>query len=108
MCCMSHTGQGCFKGCILRGQKYERFRDLLLCYVWNVASPADVRIFALFYPEAVTIADKLGYTKTRSWLVKGGWSVSNPGRELRDLLAPYEMQPPLWRDKILSTTSWRK
>ena len=48
-------------------RKYERFPRLLLAYVWQVGRPADTAAYCLTYPEAVEVADWMGYTATASW-----------------------------------------
>jgi hypothetical protein len=76
-------------------QKYARIANLLLVHVWNIEVPSEVAIFALRYPEAVAIAERKGWTATESWR-RGGYSISNPGKELREMLEPYRMTTQKW------------
>jgi hypothetical protein len=47
-------------------RKYERIPTLVIAYVMN-ARGGDHAIYAMTYPEAAEIADRLGWTKTKSW-----------------------------------------
>ena len=75
---------------------------LLLAYVWYVAAPAEVEIYALEYPEAEAIVRRLGWASTRSWNDLGGYGTTKAAqhRVLSDLLAPYRMTPSSWWDKV--------
>lgn len=83
-------------------QKYSRFPDLIIAYVWYVNDPNKTVTYGLTYHEAVEIADKMGWTKTISW-EKGAYSTTNPSKPLLDLLEPYKMlSPQKWWDKIIN------
>jgi hypothetical protein len=41
-------------------QKYARFPNLLLAYLWNVIDPANLEAYCLTYPEAVGVATSMG------------------------------------------------
>ncbi len=89
--------------------KYAKFPRLLLVYVWNLGIPPETKSFALSYQEALCVADKMGWTKTASWLNGGntgrrGYSTTAPSKRLRDLLIPYEMTPEKWWSRISQLT----
>lgn len=77
-------------------RKYERIADLLIAYVWL----ADDVAFALTYPEAVRVADELGYTATPSWRNGGVYTTTRPSGRLRNVLQPYRMTPARWRERL--------
>jgi hypothetical protein len=81
-------------------QKYTKISDLILAYVWNLADPKSAVTFALTYPEALGVADSMGWTKTASWAT-GGYSNSRPGAQLRALLSPFEMTSDRWWGKVV-------
>jgi len=80
-------------------RKYERISNLLLAYVWGLQDPQNAETFALTYPEALTIADTLGWTKTLSW-ENGEYSTSSPSKQIRSLLKPYRMTPEAWWNRV--------
>lgn len=85
--------------------KYAKFPILILAYVWNLGDSTQTKCFALTYREALAVADEMGYTKTDSWQTGGrkeipGYSTTAPSTRLREMLAPFEMNPAKWRNKI--------
>ena len=76
-------------------RKYERIANLLLVHVWNVDSEEELEIFALRYPEAVAIAENMKWTDTISWS-RGGYSITNPSKNLLLLLEPHRMSLEKW------------
>ena len=80
-------------------RKYERIPNLVLAYVWRVKVPARALVFALSYPEAVSVAQDMGYTRTESW-AQGHYVVTRPGRKLLERLEPHRMEPQLWKSKL--------
>jgi hypothetical protein len=89
--------------------KYAKFPRLLLAYIWNLGNPAEIRCFALTYTEALRVAEKMGWTKTASWLKGGntgrrGYSTTAPSKRLRSLLVAYEMDSEKWWNKISRLT----
>lgn len=48
--------------------KFERITDLIIAYVWHLDDPRLAVTYALPYPEAVKVAEAMGWTKTPSWL----------------------------------------
>ena len=80
-------------------KKYRKFPDLLIAYVWNLASEAEVETFAMTYGEALIIADEMGWTRTDSWR-RGGYTNTRPGARLRALLERHRMTPERWWTRI--------
>jgi hypothetical protein len=81
--------------------KYERFPRLILAYVWNLGNSTQTKCFALTFEAALGIADKMGWTKTDSWITGGrnkkrGYSTTAPSKRLRIMLAPFEMNHEKW------------
>jgi hypothetical protein len=86
--------------------KYAKFPRLVLAYVWDVANSSMTRCFALTYPEALHVAEEVGWTKTDSWINGGphqkrGYSTSAPSKRLCDLLAPHQMDSPKCGRRLL-------
>lgn len=75
--------------------KYERLADLILAYVWHLGYPAAAVTYAMTYPQAVELAEALGWTATPSWKT-GGYSTSRPSQQLIGLLEPFRMGPGRW------------
>jgi len=80
-------------------RKYEKISNLLLAYVWGLQDPDHTETYAMTYPEALAIADTLGWTKTPSW-AKGEYSTSTPSKQIRTLLHPYQMTPASWWTRV--------
>ena len=80
-------------------RKYERFRGLLLAYVWNVSEVNQVEAYCLSYAEAFRVADDMGWTKTASW-DSGIYSTTRPSSRLRRLLEQHRMGPGRWIEKV--------
>lgn len=85
-------------------RKYSRFPDLIIAYVWHLATPARAATYALTYPEALQIAETIGWTKTASWIDGGGYSTQAPSAQLIELLEPHRMTPDAWWQKITQPT----
>lgn len=79
--------------------KYEKFPGLLLAHIWNVDSDEKTITFATTYPEALTIAEAMGWTKTASWC-NGVYVNTAPGPRLREQLEPHRMRPDSWWEKV--------
>ncbi len=71
-------------------RKYERTRELLLVYVWNVTQPTGTVIYSLSYGEGVCVAESMGWTTTESW-ARGAYTTSRPSGRLLGLLEPYHV-----------------
>lgn len=83
-------------------RKYEKFSNLLIAYVWNVNAGERGDVYLLTFQEALKVMDEKGYSKTDSWTKNGYYFVRNSGKELKQLLKPYSIQTPNWREKILA------
>jgi len=88
--------------------KYEKFPRMLLAYVWNVGDSTQTTAYALTYQEALGVADKMGWTKTDSWITGGkhqrrGYTVTSVGEKskLRSLLEDHRMTPEKWKTKVI-------
>jgi hypothetical protein len=81
-------------------RKYAKFPNLLIAFVWNLAGPPDqIATFALSYPEALSVAENMGYTVTESWN-RGIYTTTKPSVRLCSLLEPYRMTPARWWERI--------
>jgi len=87
--------------CFSVDKKYSKFHDMLIAYVWNVSERANAQIYVLTQQEAVDIATEMKYTATESWLGKGVYVVTRPGRELVDRIRSHEASRAKWEEKIL-------
>lgn len=76
-------------------KKYAKISNLMLAHVWHLDTPDKAVTYALRYPEAVAIAEEMGWTKTASW-ERGGYSTSNPSKNLCALLEAHRMSPANW------------
>ncbi|MGD0830995.1 MAG: hypothetical protein ABR907_08645 [Terracidiphilus sp.] len=81
-------------------KKYERIPQFLLVYVWNARDPEESSVYALTYEEALRILEAKGYARTDSWIEEGGFSVTDAGPELLEMLKPYRMTEERWREKL--------
>ena len=79
-------------------QKYSSFPNLLMVYLWGIGTNEVAETIALTQPEAVSIADAIGWTKTASW--ENGMYTATISAKLRALLEPYRITPPEWRAKL--------
>jgi len=79
-------------------QKYSSFPNLLMVYLWGIGADEKAETFALTQPEAVSIADTMGWTKTASW--ERGMYTAVISSKLRALLEAYRITPPDWRAKL--------
>lgn len=85
--------------CFAVDQKYSKFPNLLLAYVWYLDTPERAVTYALTYPEAVGVAEKMGYTATMSWQ-SGIYTTTRPSQKLLQLLEPYRMSSEAWRLRV--------
>ena len=81
-------------------RKYEKFPDLILAFVWNLSQPEVTATYALSYPASLEIAQEMGRTATISWTDAGSYSTQKPSKQLKGLLARYEMTPEQWWERI--------
>jgi hypothetical protein len=102
-----------FKGCPIQlkassarsfavDKKYEKFANIVLAYVWGLAQLDLVATYALTYPEAVKVAEDMGWVTTATWAKDGCYTTSNPSARLLDQLKPFLMTPEKWRAKVLA------
>lgn len=89
------------KSCFAVDQKYYKFPNLLIAYVWHLENPDRAVTYALDYSEAVAVARDMGYTATRSWET-GIYTTTRPSRRLLTLLETFKMTPEKWRVKVHS------
>lgn len=85
-------------------RKYEKISDLVLAHVWHLESPENAVTFGLLYPQAVDVAERMGWTKTSSWTNRNTYSTTQPSARLREMLEPYRMNSDRWRALIGGTT----
>ena len=72
-----------------------------MAYVWYLEDPARTVTYATTYPEAVRVADAMGYTMTPSW-EKGLYVTTRPSPHLVAQLEPFRMTPEKWWEKVTS------
>lgn len=89
------------KGVFSLNPKYAKFSQLFIVYVWNVREPDKTVCYVLTFGEALQVAEKMGYTKTNSWITGGtrkrrGYSTTRPSKKLVGLLAPFKMDQSTW------------
>jgi hypothetical protein len=82
-------------------RKYERIHNLLIVYVWHLADEEPRVTYALTYTEALEIAEHMGWTQTKSWLVDGRYVSTKPSAKLVSLLEDYKMTSEKWHRKVL-------
>jgi hypothetical protein len=73
-------------------RKYAKFPNLLIAYVWYLEDPIRTVTYATTHPEAVAVADAMGYTKTSSW-EKGLYVTTRPSPHPVAQLEPFRMTP---------------
>jgi hypothetical protein len=87
-------------------QRYSRFPDLLLAYVWYASDPAKTVVYVMTQAEAMQIGDELGFTQTHSWK-KGTYVVTKPSARLISRLDPFKSNSVLWRKRLSSAARSR-
>jgi hypothetical protein len=87
------------ESCFAVDQKYSKFPNLLIAYVWNVQDAGRAVTYALTYAEAVQVATVMGYTATKSWHC-GIYTTTRPSQRLLELLEPFRMTTDKWRLRI--------
>jgi hypothetical protein len=84
--------------------KYEKFNDLLLVYIWNLTADdvSKAEVYALTYAEAVQVATDMGWTESNSYK-SGGYS-SKISKKLQEKLHPFKMDSAeKWRKRLSKT-----
>jgi hypothetical protein len=89
----SHRSFGIWK-------KYFKFPDMLIAYVWHLNGEHPPVTFALTVAEAEGVAEAMAWTKTSSWIDKGGYGTTRPSKKLLSFLEPFEMSPEGWWNKV--------
>jgi hypothetical protein len=69
-------------------RKYEKIPGLIMAFVVGVRQEAHA-IYALTYHELRAVADKLGWTKTPSWIDGGDYSTRHESKRLSEVLGAY-------------------
>ena len=82
-------------------RKYDNCRGLLLAFVWEVTGGEGIEVYLLSYRDAIKVADQMGYTKTTSWIGRGHYAVSRPGKQLRKLLDEHRVSAQSVRSRLL-------
>jgi hypothetical protein len=83
-------------------RKYAAFPNLILAYVWYVGEADKTLTCALTYPDAVSIAKRMGYTKSRSW-GKGRYDRTEVGGRLLKMIEEHRMAAARWRALVMGT-----
>jgi hypothetical protein len=80
----------------------EKYKGMLLVYVWQVKDSRPTIAFAMTSAEACGIAKKMRWTKNGSWKRNGYWRVRNVGADgkLQELLNLYRTTPRQWKRTI--------
>lgn len=82
-------------------RKYDKFPNLIHAWLWGVQDTSLSATYALTNGEVTSIAEAMGWTRTRSY-ARGAYSTRKPTSTLRALLKSYEIvTPELWLDKVL-------
>lgn len=87
--------------------KYARVHNLLIAYVWHLEDFNKRVTYALTYQEAFDIAEKLGWTRTKSWQ-RGAYTTTRPSAKIVSLLEPHRMTPPKWREKVMGLMEYEE
>lgn len=83
-------------------RKYAAFPNLIIAYVWYVGDADKTVTCALTYPDAVSVAEQMGYTKSPSW-AKGRYDRTDVGGRLLKMLEGHQMTPAKWRAMVIGT-----
>lgn len=81
-------------------RKYATVDGLLMVFVWNVRKASMNEIYVMTYDEAVGLGERRGYTKTRSWIENGVYSITRAGDSIVNDLAPYKSSKPRWYELL--------
>ena len=77
-------------------RKYDKTRDLLLAYIWNIRPGETPSAYVLRLDEAIALGDEMGYTKTPSW-AKGAYTTTKPSMKLIKKLERFASSADRWR-----------
>jgi len=81
-------------------KKYQKFKDILLVYVWYCATEKP-EVFALTYQQVVKEVSKKSWIHTNSWIKNGLYSTSKASKDLCKSLEKYKMTPEKWKKVFL-------
>ena len=81
-------------------EKYAKINDLIFAFVWHVDGASPPETYALTYEESEAISTTMGWNKKPTWITKGRWDNTNPGKRICELLEPHLMTPEKWWEKI--------
>lgn len=76
--------------------KYARVPGIVMVCAWNLLNGLKIEFYALGYPQALAIAEQLGWTQTSSWLTGGRYDNTRPGPRVKSALAEYRVLPGGW------------
>lgn len=82
-------------------RKYEKFRDLIVAYVWNLDDPTRTVTYVLTWPEICGLASECGW----AWKAGGRWATTRPGKDLTSRLEAFRMTPEKWWTKMTVTNT---
>lgn len=71
-------------------RKYEKFSNLILAYIWYASDPQSAELYIMTYPQALTVANELGWTGKKSWIEGSAFSTSRPSKRIIELIEPYK------------------
>jgi hypothetical protein len=92
--------QGSHRRLVLSGSEVRQVPEPADGHVWHLEDPVRTVTYATTHPEAVAVADAMGYTKTSSW-EKGLYVTTRPSPHLVAQLEPFRMTPQKWWEKIM-------
>lgn len=77
-------------------EKYSKFPNLLIVFMWNLAIAESPITFAMPYSEAYKIAEEMGWATTQAWRNEKRYSTNNPSGNLCAMLEPHRMTSEKW------------
>ena len=98
------AAQAATTSCFAVDQKYRKFPNLLIAYVWHLGDPTQAATYALTLDEAIQVATMMEYTKTKSWQT-GVYRTTRPSRSLVEILERYRMTREKWWSKVCGLAS---
>jgi hypothetical protein len=82
-------------------EKYERFSELRIVYVWGAENPANASIFALTYQQAKSILEDMKFAKSPTWENTRKYTQTRPSKVLKDKLKDYLIVDPIeWPKRL--------
>jgi len=83
--------------------KYEKFPNMLVVFVWNLNREDKTISYALTHREILKVAKEMDWDKTASWKA-GNYTTTKPSKKLLKLLSKYIMDAKKWYDKIIQVS----